>query len=133
MSLQHVPMTLGPVDCIDVMAIASDATVGSVNDFVRSSAVIGKVTLVDEVDVARIAALWRALPPGESARCHTPPFALRFWLKGECVLEASVCWACDNVYGYASDRPIHFAFDSKSSVAHSLFLQCQHVLQVGAA
>ena len=128
-SLPYDPATLGSVDRIDVVAIYPDAPVGSVNDFVRSDAVRGEVSLIDVTDVDRIAALWRALPPGEQARCHTPPFGLGFWRAGRKLLEASICWDCDNVYGYIGDQPLHFAFDSKAPVSVSLLMQCRHVFR----
>ena len=88
---------------------------------------MGEVRLTEE-DSERIAALWRALPAGEQARCHIPPYGLRFWLSGRKLIEASICWKCDNVYGYAGDAPLHFAFDSKAPVSVSLLMQCRHVL-----
>jgi hypothetical protein len=128
-SLLYDPATLGDVDRIDVVAISADTPVGSVNDFVRSEAVEGEVRLTDSTDVERIASLWRALPSGEQARCHAPPFGLRFWLAGKKLLEASICWDCDNVYGYVDNQPLHFAFDSKAPVSVSLLMQCRHMFR----
>jgi len=132
-SLPYDPATLGSVDRVDVLAISADARVGSVNDFVRSDVVRGVVSLIERQDVERMAALWRALPSGEQARCHTPPFGLRFWLAGQKLLDASICWDCNNVYGYVGNQPLHFAFNAKAPVSVSLLMQCRHVLRPGAA
>jgi hypothetical protein len=123
---QHDPSTLGRIDAVDVVALNASASVGSVNEFIRS-AVVGEIRLTD-VDAERIAVLWRALPPSEQARCHIPPYGLRFWLAGQKVIEASLCWECDNVYGYAADETMHFSFDSKAPVSVSLLMQCRHIL-----
>jgi hypothetical protein len=129
----HDPSTLGSVDRIDVVAISRDARVGSVNGFLQSDAVTSEVSLVDREDVERVAALWRSLPAGEQARCHTPPFGLRFWLADRKVLQASICWDCNNVYGYVGTLPIYFPFDAKAPVSVSLLMQCRHVFRAGAA
>jgi hypothetical protein len=123
----HDPSTLGRIDAVDVVALDSSVPVGGVNEFIRSRAVAGEIRLTD-VDAEHIAALWRSLPSGEQARCHIPPYGLRFWLAGRKVLEASICWECDNVYGYAGDETLHFPFDSKAPVSVSLLMQCRHVL-----
>ena len=123
------PGSLGAVDAVDVVALAGLAGVqlASVYDAVRSKAVGRDLRLTGE-DAERIAALWRALPAGEEARCHTPPYGLRFWREGRLLAEASLCWECDNARGYAGDETIAFAFNAKSPTAQSLLLQLRHVL-----
>ena len=123
------PASLGAVDALDVLALAglSDVELPSVYHVVRSKAVRGHVRLTGE-DAERIAALWRALPAGEQARCHTPPYGLRFWRGGLLLAEASLCWECDNARGYAGDETIAFGFNAESAVAQSLLLQLRHVL-----
>lgn len=121
------PSTLGRIDAVDVVALDAAAPVASVSEYIRSSGVVGEIRLTGE-DAERIAALWRALPPGEQARCHIPPYGLRFWLSGRKLIEASICWQCDNVYGYAGNQAVHFGFDSKAPVSVSLLMQCRHVL-----
>ena len=128
-SLLYDPATLGAVDRVDVVGISGDANVGDVYDFIRSGAVTGEVSLVG-ADVERMAALWRGLPPGEQARCHIPPFGLRFWRDGKKLIEASICWECNNVYGYVGRQPVHFAFDANAPVSVSLLTQCRQVIRV---
>lgn len=121
--LDYEPSTLGQVDAVDVVALDSTIRVRSVSEFIRLG-VLEEVRLND-LDAERIALLWRGLPSSESARCHMPPYGLRFWLLGEKRLEASICWECNNVYGYAGDERLHFAFDSKAPTSSSLLTQCQ--------
>ena len=111
---RYDPSTLGRIDAVDVVALDASARVGSVSEFIRSSGALGEIRLTDE-DAERIAALWRALPSGKQARCHSPPYGLRFWLAGRKLLEASICWECDNVFGYAGDDTLHFAFEFEGS------------------
>jgi hypothetical protein len=54
---------------------------------------------VDGELAQQIASLFRQLPPGEPARCHTPPFGLRFYMNGKTQGECSICWDCNNIYG----------------------------------
>jgi hypothetical protein len=80
------------------------------------------------LDAQRIAELWRRLPPAESARCHIPPYGLRFWRAGQKVVEVSLCWECNNAYGYAGDKALWFTFDAGAPVSVSLLMQLRHVL-----
>ena len=71
---------------------------------------------------------WRALTPGESARCHAPPIGLRFIADGLIYLEASVCWRCNNLFGLSQGTAISYAFDSESAAAKTLFALSQEVI-----
>src|SRR5262249_11198172 len=72
-----------------------------------------------------IAELWRKLPAGEPARCHMPPYGLRFWQGEKMVCQASVCWACNNLYGNAGDEAVYYAFDAKRGVSKKLLDACK--------
>jgi hypothetical protein len=122
------PSTLGPVDAIDVVALDAHERVGRVNEYIRTGAAGREVRLTDAEDVERIAGFWRSLPAGEQARCHIPPYGLRFWRAGTKVLEASLCWECNNVFGYAGDQELWFAFDATALVSVALLMQCRHLL-----
>lgn len=64
---------------------------------------------------------WRDLVPGESARCHVPPIAIRFIIGGKTHTEASVCWRCNNLFGIQNERAFSYAFDAVSGPAKRLF------------
>jgi hypothetical protein len=72
-----------------------------------------------------IAQLWRQLPPGEQARCHIPPFALRFIADGVVICQGSVCWKCNNILGEVDGKRFWYAFDSDSDIAQSLLDECR--------
>jgi hypothetical protein len=134
------PSTLGEIAAVDVVSIDLAGYYeivprGNVNPFVITAPVNeiirspsqNTVRLTDG-DAQRIAELWRRLPPTEPARCHTPRYGLRFWLAGQKVIEASLCWECSNAYGYAGETRISFTFDPRSQVAVSLLMQLRQVL-----
>jgi len=134
------PSTLGEIDAVDVVSIdlagyyesAPRSAVNSfviaapVNEIIRSPS--HRSVRLAGGDAQRIASLWRRLPPTEPARCHTPPYGLRFWLAGQMVVDASLCWECANAYGYAGETPVSFTLDPHAPVAVSLLIQLRHVL-----
>ena len=79
-------------------------------------------------EATRIAALWRDLPPGEEARCHTPPFGLRFYFGRRLVCEASICWQCNNIFGNAGDEELFFAFDGSHPTSRELLAACEQLI-----
>lgn len=83
--------------------------------------IISVVQLTDE-DTQKAAHLWRQLPGGLQARCHTPPFGLRFYQENRLLLECSICWKCNNIYireELAKQTYYHFA--GKSDIAKKLY------------
>ena len=83
-----------------------------------------------EGDLAQqIAQRWRQLTPGESARCHTPPFGLRFAFQGKVLLQASLCWVCSNMYLYGEDSRSLYGLDLTTSVARELLDLLESVMQ----
>lgn len=65
--------------------------------------------------VQEIANLFRQLPLGEQARCHNPPFGLRFYLENGSQVQCSICWDCNNIYG-----DFRYNFDGQNSISQSL-------------
>jgi hypothetical protein len=122
----HDPATLGEIDAVDVVDLDHDpAKVKTVADYIRVA--VRAERRLTGADAQRIADLWRKLPPGEQARCHMPPYGLRFWRAGQLLVEASLCWECANVYGYAGDEGLWFGFDVKAPAAVALLAQLRHV------
>lgn len=65
-------------------------------------------------DRGRLRTLISALPAGESAKCHMPPFGLRFGV-GPGALRVSICFRCSNAYAAGTLT----AFDAESAQAQS--------------
>ena len=71
-------------------------------------------------EAQQIVTLWQGLPFDESARCHTPPFGLRFYAVGRLLCEASICWNCNNIYGEVSGERFFYYFNAESPSARRL-------------
>ena len=76
-------------------------------------------------DAGLIANLWNALPPGHQDRCHIPPFGLRFFSAGTLLLEASLCWECNNIFGIADGARFSFEFDASAAASVELLARAQ--------
>ncbi|MGL6094784.1 MAG: hypothetical protein ACRC7O_03135 [Fimbriiglobus sp.] len=72
---------------------------------------------------ARIADLWRRLPPGEQARCHIPTYELRFLTGGEVVCSGTVCWDCNNIHGVFGGEPFAYEFDATAPASQALLAE----------
>lgn len=94
------------------------------------SAVEAPSVLVEGEAAQRIADLWRRLPASEVARCHTPPFGLRFLVGNEVICQASICWRCDNIYGDVGGKTMSCAFDGEAEVSRSLLAELRRVIGV---
>lgn len=76
-------------------------------------------------EASALTALWSALPVAEQARCHTPPFGLRFFDVTGLVCEASLCWRCNNTFGRSGDKRFSAEFDGSSKPARDLLAACE--------
>lgn len=77
-----------------------------------------------------IAALWRQLPPGREERCHIPAFALRFLAGDEVVLEASLCWRCNNIWIIERGARKYASFDANAPVSKQLLQLLEEAVSV---
>src|SRR5688572_11429846 len=82
------PSSLPSVDAVDLVDL-SGVYANGVDDYMDAAADAPSVR-VSGAEAERIAALWRQLPPGEQARCHVPPFGLRFYAGGRVLSRASI-------------------------------------------
>ena len=126
----YAPPSLPPVEAVEVVVLRGLDPL-PVREYLAAAGV-PRVT-VRGAAAARIADLWRRLPPGEQARCHVPPFGLRFVAGGEVVCQASVCWTCNNLYGDAGGDSIHYSFDAGDEVSRALLAELRHATEAGAA
>jgi hypothetical protein len=54
------------------------------------------------------------------AACHQPPYAIKFYSRGEVVLFATVCWMCHNITFIVPDVKYWIGFGSESKEAKAL-------------
>lgn len=106
----YSPASLPPITSIEVVVLEG-VNSNRVDEYMSNAVEAHSITL-QGADAQRIAELWRSLPPGEQARCHLPPFGLRFRSEERVVCEASICWECDNIFGNAEGLRIHYQFDA---------------------
>jgi hypothetical protein len=122
----YSPTSLGPITSVDVV-ILSGVDANHVDQHMRNAAGAPSVTLLGDV-AQRIADLWRGLQPGEQARCHIPPYGLRFRSGERVVCEASLCWKCHNILGDAEGQPLHYEFDSEHPTARDLLAEIRRAV-----
>src|SRR3954454_19323746 len=131
MSTNYDTASLGEIDSVDVVALAPLA----MDRRPLAARLFGGLPEVQLTgsQAENIANLWRALPRGETMRCHVPPYRLRFRLAGTVVVEASPCWEGNNALGSEGGRPIHFAFDAEAPVSRKLLDTLKAALPLEAA
>ncbi len=62
-------------------------------------------------EAQRVIRLFRELEPGESMRCHLPPWGLAFYERDTLLFTATLCYVCDNAYIYTAQGKDLRAFD----------------------
>ena len=82
---------------------------------------------VEGAEASEIAELWRKLPHAEQMRCHVPPYGLRFYRGGQMILEASVCWRCNNIWTRAENHESVYTFDSSAEVSQRLLARLHEI------
>lgn len=76
--------------------------------------------VVSKRDAALIVSLYCELEPGDSKRCHTPPWGLAFYNGDDLLLTATICFRCSNVYVFTSKGKDLRAFNVKGANASEL-------------
>lgn len=112
------PGSLPEIDAVEVVDL-EDVEPLSPSGYM-SAATSAPFVRVTGNDAKVIAVLWRSVPAGSQARCHTPPFGLRFFLGEKLVAEASLCWMCNNVFGGTSEGSFWFEFDGEAPASLEL-------------
>jgi hypothetical protein len=72
---------------------------------------------VEGARARKVGSLWRTQTYGpDKSVCHYPAYAVRFYVKGQPLVYATVCWACNNILFFAPDFQggLHFAGDDKN-------------------
>jgi hypothetical protein len=121
-SLQTLPL----VDGLEIVVLTGVAP-NNVESYMDAAA-HAPMFLVAGPEAESIAALVRALTPGEEGRCHSPPYGLRFRAGRWTVCEISICWACNNIFGRLRGRPFHMAFDASHESAQALLTRLQEMI-----
>jgi hypothetical protein len=79
-------------------------------------------------EAAEIAEMWRQLPQAEQMRCHIPPYGLRFYGGGQVIIEASVCWLCNNIAVMEKGSgSTYYTFDASAEVSQHLLEKLREI------
>lgn len=112
----HNPATLPDTDTIEVVLLNDDYDPAHV-----TAAIPGRtLARLTGEPAQRAARLWRALPSAEQMRCHMPRYALRFYATGVLLLEAALCFECNNISILRKGRREWATFDGQASPAQEL-------------
>ncbi|QOV91912.1 hypothetical protein [Humisphaera borealis] len=122
------PTSLPPFDSVEVVDLDGDITTTAARMFGQTPA---KRVRATGAQAQRLGDLFRALPPGEQARCHIPPFGLLFRLGETVVAAVSICWQCNNVHGHGGQVSLYFQFDASAKVSRELLAACKKAIAAG--
>lgn len=125
---EHSPASLPEITSVEVVSLKR--IVADRADLYMAAAADAPRIILDGNDAQRIATLWRALPPGEQARCHCPPYGLRFLSANEVLCSASVCWACNNIFGEMLSEQFHYGLDGEHVLSVELLEMLQQALPI---
>jgi hypothetical protein len=91
---------------------------------------VSREALCTDAQAAVLVSLWDRLPPGETARCHIPGFAIQLSHQGRVVFTAALCWKCNNI-SIAGDLASENwrAFNAESVEAIELLRLCETAVE----
>jgi hypothetical protein len=121
--MRYKPSRLPLIDSVEIVNLKGIRP-SRVSLYMKEAGSANSIRLIDE-SAQEIAELWRRLSWGWQMRCHIPPFGLRFYNNGTLLLQASVCWQCNNIYGDENGSDFHCAFNAKRSSSQKLLSICQ--------
>jgi hypothetical protein len=119
-SRDYRPSSLPPVHEVIVVSLVDEREPEPTATFFDAVRVARTVRVLDATTAQRAAFLWRRLRPAEQYRCHTPPYGFRFLIDDRLVVEASLCWECNNAFGRDAHGDVHFTFDPSLPAALEL-------------
>jgi hypothetical protein len=124
--MEYTPSLLPEIDAVEVVDL--EAVVGNrFNTFMREAATAPCVWVGGEA-AENIARLWRQLPPAEPMRCHTPPYGFRFYKDDDLILQASVCWNCNNIFIDSNGQELGYTFDGAHPDSRELLALAKQIM-----
>lgn len=124
--MEYNPKQLSEIDSIEIVNLSGlDVTAHHYMNGTESA----QCVWVSSETAQEIARLWRELPYSEQMRCHIPPFGLRFYNNGSLLLQASICWQCNNIFGEAGGEKIFYKFDAEHPISQRLLNICEQAFK----
>ena len=118
MDMDYDPSQLPNIDAVEVVELKGILP-NRVSEYMRE-AINAPTIRIDGEAAQHIAHLWRQLPPGEQMRCHMPHFGLRFYAGGNLLLQASLCWDCNNIFINQGELDLYFNFNGQHPLSREL-------------
>ncbi|KAF3889242.1 MULTISPECIES: hypothetical protein [Nostocales] len=118
---------LPEIDAVEIVNL-QDVLSNHINSFMQAAASAPCVRVTDET-AQSIARLWRQLPFAEQMRCHAPPYGFRFYKDDNLILQASVCWGCNNIFIDMEGRALVYTFDAEHPYSRTLLSLAKHIME----
>jgi hypothetical protein len=125
--MNYNPAQLSSIDAVEIVDLKS-VDPDRASDYMKEAVAAPQIRVTDEL-AQQIASLWRKLPLGEPARCHIPPYGLRFYNGGDLLLQASICWQCNNIFGDEKGNSFGYLFDAEHSYSRELLATCKQIFE----
>jgi hypothetical protein len=122
--MTYDPKHLQEIDYVEVVKLGY-VKVNTVSEYMLKAKFADFVRINNETS-QQITRLWRNLPASEQMRCHNPPFGLRFYKNEILILQASICWECNNIFGDEIGQSLHYKFDGEHKISKQLLLICKN-------
>jgi hypothetical protein len=118
--LEFAPASLPEIDDVDIVDLRG-LSPSRVDEYMALARTSHAFAWRVPHNVGQEIATWfRRLRIGEQARCHIPSYGVRFFADSQLVLEASLCWECNNAFGSIGTSELSFSFDAESPEARAL-------------
>ena len=124
--MEYDASELGAVDAVEVVDLR-DVLGNRASTFMEEAQSAPCVRVTGET-AQKIAQLWHELPDAEQMRCHVPPFGLRFFREEKRVLQASICWHCNNIFIDKDGENLSYKFDGRHQSSQQLFAILQNIM-----
>jgi hypothetical protein len=103
------------VEVVSLQEVASDRDHGYM-----PAAVDAPGVRLSAEEVLQVRSGLQSLPVGRTLRCHRPLVGARLLRDQKLVAQLSICWRCNNLFGWVGEQPVHYAFDRASVGARRL-------------
>ena len=121
--MDYSPKSLPKIDEVEIVSLKNiDADRAS--EYMKEAYDAPFVKIDDEL-AQQISELWRKLPTDGQMRCHIPPFGLRFFQHGNLILQGSICWECNNIYGDEKGVSFSYEFNANHQISQKLLAICK--------
>lgn len=124
--MEYPVSQLPEVDAVEVVKLRGISG-KPVSKYMRESSSTRSVRVVGDV-AQNIARLWRQLPFAEQMRCHIPPYGFRFYQNNQLILQASVCWKCNNIHIDMDGQSLRYTFDAQHLYSQELLLIAKQIM-----